>query len=345
MTSPAYSENVLRELREEALAALESAEDETQLERVKVAYLGRKGRLTTLLRELGRLEAELRPVAGKAVNRAKVELLEALRRRRHALQAIRRQRALAGKDLDVSLPGRRDARGARHPIHSTQERILAIFAGLGFEVALGPEVEDDYHNFEALNIPPLHPARAMHDTFYLRDAGLLLRTHTSPVQIRRLEAHLKEQQAEEQQNLSIRFVAPGRVYRRDSDATHSPMFHQVEGMVVDEAVSMADLKGLLQAFLEAFFGAGVEFRLRPSYFPFTEPSAEVDIRGASGDWLEVLGCGLVHPRVLENCGVDPERYSGLAFGLGVERLAMLRHGVSDLRAFFENDQRFLARFR
>ncbi len=335
MTTPICSESDLREFLAEAQADLGQARDEAQLEAVKVAYLGRKGRLTGMLRALGRLDPGRRPAAGKAVNQARRELSEALRRRRAELREERLRRSLEAGQLDVSLPGRGDARGARHPISLTMERILDIFAGLGFGIATGPEVEDEHFNFEALNIPPLHPARAMHDTFYLERKDLLLRTHTSPMQIRYLQ-HRKP---------PLRFVAPGRVYRRDADATHSPMFHQVEGMVVDEAVSMADLKGLLEKFLEDFFGPGVEFRLRPSYFPFTEPSAEVDIRSASGAWLEVLGCGLVHPRVLENCGVDTKRYNGLALGLGVERLAMLSLGILDLRSFFDNDQRFLAQFR
>jgi phenylalanyl-tRNA synthetase alpha chain len=326
-------------MRERALADVAGADDLRALDEVRVGWLGKKGRLTAELKNLGQLPPEARREAGQAVNELKRELSTRLETRKAELERVELDRRLATETLDVTLPGRAVDPGGPHPVTRAMSRILSIFRGLGFAVADGPEVEDDYHNFEALNFPPHHPARAMHDTFYLPD-GRLLRTHTSPVQIR----VMKEQAP------PVRIVAPGRVFRSDSDQTHTPQFHQVEGLLVDEDVTFADLKGLLSTFVNAYFEDELEMRLRPSYFPFTEPSAEVDIRwrnsdGSPGRWLEVLGCGMVHPNVLENCGVDAERFTGYAFGLGVERFAMLRYRVDDLRLFFDNDLRFLAQFR
>jgi phenylalanyl-tRNA synthetase alpha chain len=303
------------------------------LDAVRVQFLGKKGVLTAQLRELGKLPPAEIPAAGKAINDAKSALETAIEARRELLEARRVAQQLAAEKLDVTLPGRGNLPAQLHPVTRTLRRMVAILSHAGFDVHTGPEVEDDFHNFTALNIPEDHPARAMHDTFYLR-SGLLLRTHTSPVQIRALKAH----------GAPLRLIAPGRVYRRDSDLTHTPMFTQVEGLVVDRHVSFANLKALLYDFVSKFFERDVELRFRPSYFPFTEPSAEVDVRSDSGRWLEILGCGMVHPNVLRNAGVDPNAWSGYAFGMGVERLAMLRYGVDDLRAFFENDLRFLEQF-
>ncbi|NIP72264.1 MAG: phenylalanine--tRNA ligase subunit alpha [Gammaproteobacteria bacterium] len=330
---------------QEAEHAVAGALDLGQLDRLRVKYLGKKGVLTEQLKQLGALPPEERPAAGQAINAAKKELQQAIQARKEALQQAAMGARLAGESLDVTAPGRGQRPGGVHPVTRTLERIEALFAQLGFEVAEGPEVEDDYHNFEALNIPPEHPARAMHDTFYF-DAHRLLRTHTSPVQIRVMESR----------SPPLRVIAPGRVYRCDSDVTHTPMFHQVEGLLVDEDVSFADLKGTLDDFLRNFFERDLAVRFRPSYFPFTEPSAEVDIQCVicNGDgcrvcshtgWLEILGCGMVHPNVFEYVGVDNEQFTGYAFGMGVERLAMLRYGVNDLRLFFENDLRFLRQFR
>ncbi len=314
------------------------------LDQIRVRYLGKKGELTERLKGLGALPAAERPQAGEAINRVKQAVRRSLDTRRAALERAALDARLATEGIDVTLPGRGQRPGGVHPITRTLERIERLFAGLGFEVAEGPEIEDDYHNFEALNIPPEHPARAMHDTFYL-DGGLLLRTHTSPVQVRVMEWRQPP----------LRIIAPGRVYRCDSDLTHTPMFHQVEGLLVDESVRFTDLKGVLDEFLSRFFERDLAVRFRPSYFPFTEPSAEVDIEcvicagagcrvcGQSG-WLEILGCGMVHPEVFRKVGIDEERYTGFAFGMGVERLAMLRYGVNDLRLFFENDLRFLRQF-
>jgi phenylalanyl-tRNA synthetase alpha chain len=315
------------------------------LDALRVRYLGKKGVLTARLKQLGALPPEERPAAGQAINRAKQAVQEVIEARRAALQSNELEARLARERIDVTLPGRGLHTGGLHPVTRALERVEAIFARAGFEIAEGPEIEDDYHNFEALNISAHHPARAMHDTFYF-DEHTVLRTHTSPVQIRVME----------KQSPPLRVIAPGRVYRCDSDLTHSPMFHQVEGLMVDENVSFADLKGILDDFLHSFFEADFKVRFRPSYFPFTEPSAEVDIQcvicggggcrvcGHSG-WLEILGCGMVHPNVFDSVGVDNERYTGFAFGMGVERLAMLRYGVNDLRLFFENDLRFLRQFR
>ena len=317
----------------DAEAAIAAAETLGQLDEVRVRFLGRHGRITLESRAVGALAPELRPEAGKRLNDGKQAIRNALDARKAELSADVLRSRLASERLDVSLPGRGQSSGGLHPVTRTLERISSLFRAIGFEVVEGPEIEDDYHNFEALNIPAHHPARAMQDTFYFPD-GRLLRTHTSPVQIRVMQSRRPP----------LRIIAPGRVYRCDSDQTHTPMFHQVEGLMVGEDVSFAHLKGILHDFLRHFFEADdLEVRFRPSYFPFTEPSAEVDIRGEQG-WLEVLGSGMVHPKVLENCGIDGERYTGFAFGMGVERFAMLRYGVDDLRAFFENDLRFLKQF-
>ncbi len=323
----------IAELLSQAESAVRAADDLAALDAVRVQFLGKKGVLTAQLREVGKLPPAEIPAAGKAINDAKAALAAAIDARRDALAARRLEVELAAESLDVTLPGRAAATGQLHPVTRTLRRMVEILSHAGFDVHTGPEVEDDFHNFTALNIPENHPARAMHDTFYLR-SGLLLRTHTSPVQIRALKA----------QGAPIRLIAPGRVYRRDSDLTHTPMFTQVEGLVVDRHVSFANLKAVLYDFVSKFFERDVELRFRPSYFPFTEPSAEVDVRSESGRWLEILGCGMVHPNVLRNVGIDPLEWSGYAFGMGVERLAMLRYGVDDLRAFFENDLRFLEQF-
>lgn len=321
------------QLLEQARSAVEGASALDELDAVRVKYLGRKGLLTVQLKELGTLPAAERPAAGQVINQAKQALTDAIKSRQDALEADRLQATLAADSLDVSLPGRGHSAGTLHPVTRTLRRMQRIFAHAGFEVHTGPEIENDYYNFTALNIPDDHPARAMHDTFYL-ESGLLLRTHTSPVQIRAMEEH----------GVPIRLIAPGRVYRCDSDMTHTPMFTQVEVLAVDHGISFANLKSFLYEFLSNFFEREVELRFRPSYFPFTEPSAEVDVLSESGRWLEVLGCGMVHPNVLKGVGVDPEEYSGYALGFGVERLAMLRYGVDDLRLFFENDLRFLEQF-
>ncbi|XOZ33811.1 phenylalanine--tRNA ligase subunit alpha [Halomonadaceae bacterium KBTZ08] len=329
----------LESLLEQGLNAVEASTDLKQLEQVRVDYLGKKGHLTALLKTLGQLSAEERPAAGQRINQAKEQVQNAIAEKKEHLEAEAMEARLASESIDVTLPGRGREAGGLHPVTRTLRRIEAIFGGAGYEVAEGPEIEDDHHNFEALNIPPHHPARAMHDTFYF-NPGTVLRTHTSPVQIRTMENG----------EPPFRMICPGRVYRCDSDLTHTPMFHQVEGLLVDRHASFADLKSTIEAFLRAFFEKDLAVRFRPSYFPFTEPSAEVDIewgREADGStkWLEVMGCGVVHPRVFDNCGVDPEQWAGFAFGLGVERLAMLRYGVTDLRQFFENDLRFLRQFR
>ena len=324
----------LRELIEQAAAEIADATDLAALDVVRVSYLGKKGELTARLKSLGQLPADERASAGQEINQAKQALQAKLNERRESLENAALELKLAADAVDVSLPGRGNSIGGRHPVSRAQSRIERIFTNAGFGVRSGPEIEDDFHNFTALNIPEDHPARAMHDTFYL-PGGNLLRTHTSPVQIRSI---VKE-------GVPIRIIAPGRVYRCDSDQTHTPMFHQVEGLVIDENISFANLKATLHQFVEAFFERKAELRFRPSYFPFTEPSAEVDVRWGEGKWLEILGCGMVHPNVLESAGVDPEKYTGYAFGIGIERLAMLRYNVSDLRTFFENDLRFLRQFR
>jgi phenylalanyl-tRNA synthetase alpha chain len=339
------SEQSLQEILENAQREIEQAQDLQSLDELRVQYLGKKGLLTEQLKRLGKLPAEQRKDAGQAINLGKSTVNEAIQTRKVALEAAAIQQRIAAETVDVSLPGRKLTTGNLHPVTQTIERITALLSQVGFEVAQGPEIEDDYHNFEALNIPSHHPARAMHDTFYFPD-GRLLRTHTSPVQVR----VMKETPP------PLRIIAPGRVYRCDSDITHTPMFHQVEGLLVDKDVTFADLKGVIDQFLKSYFeNDQLQTRLRPSYFPFTEPSAEVDIQcvmcGGDGcrvcshtGWLEVMGCGMVHPKVFEHVGIDTEAYTGYAFGMGVERLSMLRYGVNDLRLFFENDLRFLRQF-
>jgi phenylalanyl-tRNA synthetase alpha chain len=335
----------LTALTAEARAEVAAAPDGAALESVRVRWLGKKGTFTEQLKELGRIPAAERPAAGARINEAKEELTHAIEVRRAALERADVEKKLIEGRLDVTLPGRGEEPGGLHPVTRARLRIETLFRRAGFDVASGPEIEDDFHNFAALNIPANHPARALHDTFYFPD-GRLLRTHTSPVQIRALL----------DRGAPLAIIAPGRVYRCDSDMTHSPMFHQLEGLVVDENVSFANMKAVLHGFLQAFFERDLAMRLRPSYFPFTEPSAEVDMgclfcAGAGcrtckhSGWLEISGCGMVHPNVLKASGVDPERYTGYAFGAGIDRLAMLRYGVNDLRLFFENDLRFLRQFR
>ena len=336
--------NDLTVLVNDALAMINTADDVQALEQARVQYLGKKSQLTELSKGLGQLDAEARKEQGAKLNQVRDAINQALDTRRQLLATGALNRQLEAERIDVTLSGRGQLAAGLHPVTRVMNRITEFFTHAGFQVASGPEVEDDFHNFEALNIPSHHPARAMHDTFYF-DAHRLLRTHTSPVQIRVME----------QQKPPIRIVCPGRVYRCDSDLTHSPMFHQVEGLLIDENVSFAQLKSVIQNFLRVFFEKDLQVRFRPSYFPFTEPSAEVDIQCVICDgkgcrvckqtgWLEVLGCGMVHPQVLENCGIDSEKYSGFAFGMGVERFAMLRYGVNDLRLFFDNDLRFLQQF-
>jgi len=336
----------LETLKTAAIEAVQAAGSPVELEQLRVDYLGKKGQLTGLLKSLGNLSPEERPKAGALINEVKQELTSLLNARKEALEGSAMAEKLASERVDVTLPGRAVDRGGLHPITRTIQRVEDFFAGMGFDVVEGPEIEDDYHNFEALNIPEHHPARAMHDTFYIDDTHVL-RTHTSGVQVRTMETR----------EPPLRIVCPGRVHRCDSDLTHSPMFHQVEGLLIDEHSSFGDLKGLLEQFLHAFFErSDLDVRFRPSYFPFTEPSAEVDIQcvKCSGagcrvcshtGWLEVLGCGMVNPRVFEMTGIDTERFTGFAFGLGVERLAMLRYGIGDLRLNFDNDLRFLRQFQ
>lgn len=334
----------LKELTNEALELVNNAQNLAALDSIRVNYLGKKGSLTGLLKGLGKLSAEDRPAAGAEINRAKARVQESINQHKQRLEKAEIEQKLTSETIDVTLEGRRADIGGLHPVTRTLKRIENIFAAVGYQVAQGPEIEDDFHNFEALNIPSHHPARAMHDTFYI-DETHVLRTHTSPVQVRTML----------NQEPPIQIVCPGRVYRCDSDLTHTPMFHQVEGLLVDTDISFADLKGTVDQFLKAFFEADVPVRFRPSYFPFTEPSAEVDIQctncGGKGcrickgtGWLEIMGCGMVHPNVFKSCNVDPEKYTGFAFGMGVERLAMLRYGVNDLRLFFDNDIDFLRQF-
>lgn len=335
----------LEEILAQALEELAQAQDLNQLDQVRVRYLGKKGLFTLEMKELGKLDPDRRRIAGQIINQAKDRFQKELDNRKKIMEDLALAARLASECVDVTLPGRGQNVAGLHPVTTTLRRISRIFTGIGFQVVEGPEIEDDYHNFEALNIPAHHPARAMHDTFYF-DAHTVLRTHTSPVQIRVMES----------EKPPIKVIAPGRVYRCDSDLTHTPMFHQVEGFLVDSDVSFADLKGLVYQFLQAFFEKDIQVRFRPSYFPFTEPSAEVDIEcvmcggegcrvcGQSG-WLEVMGCGMIHPEVFKAVHIDSEQYSGFAFGMGVERLAMLRYGINDLRLFFENDLKFLEQFR
>lgn len=324
----------LSAILQEALAAVAAANDIPALEEVRVTFMGKKGSIIELLKSLGAMDPEARKLAGQHINELKQQVQDALNEKRDALQQAQLLAKLAQEKIDVTLPGRSLEQGGLHPVSRTIARIESFFAELGFETKQGPEIEDDFHNFDALNIPEHHPARADHDTFYF-NPKLMLRTQTSGVQIRTME----------QQQPPLRIISPGRVYRNDYDMTHTPMFHQVEGLMVDKNVSFTELKGILHDFLHNFFEEDLKIRFRPSFFPFTEPSAEVDVMGKNGKWLEVLGCGMVHPNVLRSVGIDPEVYSGFAFGMGVERLTMLRYGVTDLRAFFENDVRFLKQFR
>lgn len=324
----------LEDIVKEALELFGGIDDAAELEQVKARYLGKSGALTDLQKGLGRVPAAERPAMGVLFNAAKERLEAALTERRAAIQRKKLEAQLAGEALDVTLPGRGTGAGGLHPVTRTLERIEDLFHSMGFEVAEGPEIESDFYNFTALNQPENHPARSMHDTFYLDDSKHLLRTHTSPIQIRYMETHRPP----------LRIIAPGRVYRVDSDATHSPMFHQVEGLWIDEQVTFADLKGLIAEFLRRFFERDdLKVRFRPSFFPFTEPSAEIDMSFGDG-WLEIGGCGMVHPQVLKNVNIDSAVFQGFAFGLGPDRLTMLRYGVNDLRLFFENDLRFLKQF-
>ena len=351
----------LQMLGNEALSLIADTDSLSTLDKLRVDYLGKKGKVTALLKGLSKLSSEERPRVGADINAIKQKIQAAIQQRKSLLEAAAIDAQLAAERIDVSLEGRGQTAGGLHPVTRTMERIEAIFSQVGYRVEQGPEIEDDYHNFEALNIPAHHPARAMHDTFYIdkhhidkqtsskptdrKSVDFVLRTHTSPVQVRTME----------NRKPPIRIICPGRVYRCDSDLTHTPMFHQVEGLVIDNQISFADLKGTVDQFLKSFFAADVAVRFRPSYFPFTEPSAEVDIQcnscGGRGcricshtGWLEVMGCGMVHPNVFAACSIDADKYSGFAFGMGVERLAMLRYGVDDLRSFFDNDLRFLRQF-
>ena len=322
------------ELSKQAEQAVAKLTELSEFDDIRVNYLGKKGLLTAILKTLGKASADERPLIGQVVNKAKATLQNLLNTKKDALTQAAIAAQLASETIDITLDGRGQNLGGAHPISLTRQKIENFFSKLGFDVVHGPELENEFYNFDALNIPEHHPARADHDTFYFGD-GRLLRTHTSNVQIREMK----------KRDLPLRLIAPGRVYRCDSDLTHSPMFHQVEGLWVDEHVTFANLKSVLQQFLSDFFEQEIEMRLRPSYFPFTEPSAEVDIRLSSdSDWLEVLGCGMVHPAVLANVGIDSERYNGFAFGMGIDRFAMLRYGVQDLRAFFDNDLQFLRQF-
>lgn len=345
----------LEQLVIEAVGEFARAVEPARLEETKARYLGKDGSLTALLKGLGKLPPDERKSAGAAINAAKDKVEAALAARRDELKRAQLDAQLAAEALDITLPGRVQSRGALHPVTRTLERIEQLFRSIGFEVADGPEIETDWHNFTALNTPEKHPARSMHDTFYLLDEqgkvqeDVLLRTHTSPVQIRYMQAHV-ERYKQLDKMPEIRVIAPGRVYRVDSDATHSPMFHQVEGLWVGENVSFADLKGVVADFLRRFFESDdLKVRFRPSFFPFTEPSAEIDVAFMSGAlegrWLEIAGCGMVHPNVLRFGGIDPEKYTGFAFGMGPDRLTMLRYGINDLRLFFEGDLRFLAQFQ
>lgn len=323
----------LQEIVAQAEAAIANADNPQALDDVRVQYMGKKGQLTELLKGLGKLDPSERREAGQQINEAKQQVQTSINARKELLKAEELKAKLEAERLDVTLPGRNAAVGGVHPVTQTIRRIEQFFGDLGFSVKEGPEVEDSFHNFDALNIPANHPARADHDTFYFTPSTML-RTQTSGVQIRTMEV----------EQPPLRIISPGRVYRNDYDQTHTPMFHQVEGLMVDTDVSFTQLKGILEDFLTHFFEESLQVRFRPSYFPFTEPSAEVDVMGKDGKWLEVLGCGMVHPNVLKAVGIDPEKYTGFAFGMGVERLTMLRYGVTDLRAFFENDLRFLKQF-
>lgn len=328
-------ENVNR-IVAEGIAAIEAAQDFNALEQIKARYLGKTGELTGLLKTLGQMSPEERKTIGAQINECKNQFQTAFNSKRDALNEAKLQAQLAAEALDITLPGRAQEHGGLHPVTLTLQRVVELFHGMGFEVADGPEIEDDFHNFQALNIPANHPARAMQDTFYVEN-GDVLRTHTSPIQIRYML---------DKKEPPIRIIAPGRVYRVDSDATHSPMFHQAEGLWVEEGVTFADLKAVFTDFIRRFFERDdLQVRFRPSFFPFTEPSAEIDIMGENGKWLEVGGCGMVHPNVLKNVDIDPEKYTGFAFGIGLDRFAMLRYNVNDLRLFFDNDLNFLKQFK
>ena len=328
-------ENVNR-IVAEGIAAIEAAQDFNALEQIKARYLGKTGKLTGLLKTLGQMSPEERKTIGAHINECKNQFQTAFNAKRDALNEAKLQAQLAAEALDITLPGRAQEHGGLHPVTLTLQRVVELFHGMGFEVADGPEIEDDFHNFQALNIPANHPARAMQDTFYVEN-GDVLRTHTSPIQIRYML---------DKKEPPIRIIAPGRVYRVDSDATHSPMFHQAEGLWVEEGVTFADLKAVFTDFIRRFFERDdLQVRFRPSFFPFTEPSAEIDIMGENGKWLEVGGCGMVHPNVLKNVDIDPEKYTGFAFGIGLDRFAMLRYNVNDLRLFFDNDLNFLKQFK
>ena len=327
-------ENVNR-IVAEGIAAIEAAQDFNALEQIKARYLGKTGELTGLLKTLGQMSPEERKTIGAHINECKNQFQTAFNSKRDALNEAKLQAQLAAEALDITLPGRAQEHGGLHPVTLTLQRVVELFHGMGFEVADGPEIEDDFHNFQALNIPANHPARAMQDTFYVEN-GDVLRTHTSPIQIRYML---------DKKEPPIRIIAPGRVYRVDSDATHSPMFHQAEGLWVEEGVTFADLKAVFTDFIRRFFERDdLQVRFRPSFFPFTEPSAEIDIMGENGKWLEVGGCGMVHPNVLKNVDIDPEKYTGFAFGIGLDRFAMLRYNVNALRLFFDNDLNFLKQF-
>ncbi|MCL2345788.1 MAG: phenylalanine--tRNA ligase subunit alpha [Desulfobulbus sp.] len=346
--------NTLDDIVAHALAEFAAISEPAKLEEAKARYLGKTGQITEQMKTLGKLPPEEKKTVGAAINAAKNKVEEALNARRESLKRVALEAQLTSEALDVTLPGRSEQRGGLHPVTRSLERIEALFASIGFAVADGPEIEDDFHNFTALNTPEDHPARSMHDTFYLQNPDgsvadkVLLRTHTSPIQARYMQAHVARY-GHLTHMPEIRIIAPGRVYRVDSDATHSPMFHQVEGLWVGEDVSFADLKGVIADFLRSFFETDdLNVRFRPSFFPFTEPSAEIDVAFISGAlkgrWLEIAGCGMVHPNVLKIAGIDPEKYTGFAFGFGPDRLTMLRYGVNDLRLFFEGDLRFLRQF-
>tara|TARA_B110000263_G_scaffold205579_1_gene186222 strand:+ start:242 stop:1228 length:987 start_codon:yes stop_codon:yes gene_type:complete len=324
----------LSDLSSKSIQEISECSNLKELELLRVKYLGKKGKITKELKSLGKLAPPERPKAGQRINSIKEKVQSLIETKKLVLADVSIQEKIASSSIDVTLNGRKNNRGNIHPISSILREIESIFHNSGFRVEDGPEIEDEYHNFTALNIPENHPARAMHDTFYF-NTNYLLRTHTSPIQIRSMETH----------GVPIKVIAPGKVYRRDSDITHTPMFHQIEGLVIDKNINFTHLKGMLHQFINTFYKKDMELRFRPSYFPFTEPSAEVDILSKDGSWLEILGCGMVHPKVLENLKIDPEIYTGYAFGMGVERLAMLRHEIKDIRLFYDNDLHFLNQFK
>ena len=324
----------LSDLSSKSIQEISECSNLKELELLRVKYLGKKGKITKELKSLGKLTPSARPKAGQRINSIKEKVQSLIETKKLVLTDVSIQKKIASSSIDVTLNGRKNNRGNIHPISSILREIESIFHSSGFRVEDGPEIEDEYHNFTALNISENHPARAMHDTFYF-NTNYLLRTHTSPIQIRSMETH----------GVPIKVIAPGKVYRRDSDITHTPMFHQIEGLVIDKNINFTHLKGMLHQFINTFYKKDMELRFRPSYFPFTEPSAEVDILSKDGSWLEILGCGMVHPKVLENLKIDPEIYTGYAFGMGVERLAMLRHEIKDIRLFYDNDLHFLNQFK